>query len=106
MIEEKIKVSKYKPLGGSSYIKFPKELDYSRKSLINIQNSDDNKRLKWFLIRYLNSADHDPARIRKTYSSFAGKLDLKDMKFAVRTRDIQRIEKQCIIINIFAYENK
>ena len=44
--------------------------------------------------------------LEKTYSSFAGKLDLKDMKFAVRTRDIQKIEKKCIIINIFAYENK
>ena len=41
--ERSIKISKYKPLSGSSYNKLSKELNHSRKSLINIQNSDDNE---------------------------------------------------------------
>ena len=33
-------MSKYNPLADSSHIKLPKELDHSRKGLINIQNTD------------------------------------------------------------------
>ena len=37
---QNINISNYKPLSSSSYIKFPKELNCSRKGLINIQNTD------------------------------------------------------------------
>ena len=37
VVKKIINVPKYKPLSGSSYIKFPKELNNSRKGLINIQ---------------------------------------------------------------------
>ena len=40
VIDHTISGSKY-PLARSSYIKLPKELDYPRKGLINIQNIDD-----------------------------------------------------------------
>ena len=53
----------YNPLAGSSYIKLPKELDHPRKELINIQNADDNECFTCCLVRYLNPADHNPARI-------------------------------------------
>ena len=46
--EHNISFSKYNPLVGSSYIKLPKELDHSRKGLINIQNIDDNECFKAF----------------------------------------------------------
>ena len=36
VIEKNINVSKYKSLGGRSYIKLPKELTHSRNGLINI----------------------------------------------------------------------
>ena len=52
--ERSIKISKYKPLSGSSYNKLSKELNHSRKSFINIQNTDDNEYLKWCLARYLH----------------------------------------------------
>ena len=42
VIEHNINISIYNPLTGSSYIKLPKELDYARKGLINIQNIHDN----------------------------------------------------------------
>ena len=38
--EQNINISNYKPLSSTSYIKLPKELNCSRKGLINIQNTD------------------------------------------------------------------
>ena len=57
-------------MAGSSYIKLPKELDHSRKTLINIGNIYDNEHFKWFLTRYLSPADHDKARITKADKDF------------------------------------
>ena len=34
VIDHTVNISKYNPLAGSSYIKLPKELDYSRKRLM------------------------------------------------------------------------
>ena len=62
--------------------------------MINIQNIDDNECFKWCLVRYLNPADHQPARITKADKDFAKKLDFKDEKFPVKVRDNQKIEKR------------
>ena len=59
-----IYVSKHNPLAGSSYIKLPKELNHSKKGLINIQNFDDNECFKWCLVKYRNPTDNHPLRIR------------------------------------------
>ena len=45
VIDHTISISKYNPLGRSSYIKLPTELDHLRKGLINTQNIDDNNAL-------------------------------------------------------------
>ena len=86
VIDHTISISKYNPLAGSSYIKLPQELGHPRKGLINIQNiHDNNKYFKWYLVRFLNSADHNPRRITKADKDFAKKtLDFKDIKFAVK----------------------
>ena len=72
-IDYTISISKYNPLAGSSYIKLPKELDHPRNGLINIQNTNDNECFKWCLVRYLNPANHHPARITKVDKDFAKK---------------------------------
>ena len=84
VIDHNISISKYNPLTGSSSIKLPKELDHPRKGLINIQNLDDNKCFKWYLVRYLNPADRNPPRIAKADKHFAKKLVFKDIKFPVK----------------------
>ena len=105
-IQPNINISKYNPLAGSSYIKFPKELAHSRKGLINTQKIDDNGYFKWCLVRYLNPVDHHLARIRKADKVFAKKLNFKDIKFPVKKRDIHKIEKKnSISISVFGYEN-
>ena len=70
IIDHAISLSKYNPLAGSRYIELPKELDYPRKELINIQNNDDNECFKWYLVRYLNPTDHHPARTTEADKDF------------------------------------
>ena len=94
-------------MAGRSYIKLPKELDHPIKGLINIQNIDDMVCFKWRLVRYLNSADHHPARIPKDNKDFAKTLDFKDINFPVKIRDIHKNKsKNSIGISVFGYENK
>ena len=69
--------------------------------MINIEYSDDNECLKWCLVRYLNPADHHPASIRKNDKDFARKHDFKDIKFPVKIRDIQKVEKKIASASVF-----
>ena len=86
--------------------KLPKESDHPRKLLINIQNVDDNECFKWCIVRYLYAADCNPARISKADKE-TKKLDFKDIKFLVKTRDIPKIEKKNSIgISVFDYKKK
>ena len=63
---------------------------------------DDSECFKWCLVRYLNLADHHPARITKADKDFAKTLDFKDINFPVRIRDIRKIKKKNSIgIGIF-----
>ena len=45
--EQNISILEYKPLSGSSHTKLSKQLNHSRKDLINIQNTVNNKCLRW-----------------------------------------------------------
>ena len=60
--------------------------------MINIQNIDDNDCFKWSLVRYLNPADHNPARITKAVKDFAKMLDFNDIKFPVTVIDMYKID--------------
>ena len=48
---------------------------------------------KWCLVRYLNPANHHPAKFTNNGKGFAKRIDFKDIKFPVKTRDINKIEK-------------
>ena len=89
-INHTISISKYNPLAGSSYTKFPKELDHPRKGSINIQNIADNGCFKGSIVRYLNPKNHHPARITKADKDFSIKLDFKDIEFPVKIRDMKK----------------
>ena len=67
----------------------------------------DNECFKWCLVRYLNPADHHPARITKSDKYFTKRIDFNDIKFQVKIRDIRKIEKSSSIgISVFNNENK
>ena len=77
--------------------------------MINIQNIDNNECFKWCLVRYLHSADCNPPIITKADKDFTEKLDCKDVKFPLKTRDINKTEekkKNSIGIGAFGYKNK
>ena len=65
--------------------------------MLNIQNFDDTERFKWCLIRYLNPVNHHPAKIRKVDKLFADELDLEDIKFPVKVKDVHKIEKRILL---------
>ena len=64
------------------------------------------------MAKYLNPADHNPARISRidkniAIKDFARKLDFKNIRFCLKIRDIHKTEKKnCINISAFGYENK
>ena len=103
-IEHNISTSKYNPLAGSSYNKLPKELDHPRKGLITIQNIDANECVKWGIVRYLNPANHHPARIAKADKVFAKKRDFKYTKFSVKIKNILKIKKKKNSISISVFD--
>ena len=75
--------------------------------MISIQNINDNECFKWCLVRYLHRADHITRGIREVDKLYVEKLDFEDIKFIVKVRDIQKIErKNSISINDFGYDHK
>ena len=72
----------------------------------DIQNTDDKECFKWCLVKQLHPVDHNPKRVTKADKDFAKKLDFKDIKFPVKVRDIQNVEKRNSIgFSVFGYEN-
>ena len=76
-------------------------LNYLRKELIKIQNTEDNECFKWCLGRYLNPVDHNPRRITKADRDFAMILDFKDIKLPVKIKDIQKSKKRITLELVF-----
>ena len=57
--------------------------------------------VKWCIVRYLNPPNHHSARIAKADKDFSKRLDFKDIKFPVKTRDIHKIEKRIPLALVF-----
>ena len=49
---------------------------------------------KWFLVEYLHSSDHNPARNREIDKMVKTKLAFKVTKFPIKIVDIQKIERK------------
>ena len=57
-------ISTYRPLSGSSYVKFPTELRSSKNGIINIKNKD-HKCFLWCHVRPINPVKIHPERFTK-----------------------------------------
>ena len=79
---------KYEPLGGCSYITLPKFLA-AKKAIINLKNEDDEC-FKWAITRALNPAENHPERIDREFRETSKVLNLKGLKFPVKSSDINR----------------
>jgi hypothetical protein len=63
ILKMELRINKYNPLRGSSYIPLPKVLA-NKKAIINVQN-EDNKRFLWSILSALHSADKYSYRVSK-----------------------------------------
>ena len=73
-----------------------KELNHLRKYFIIIQNTDNKKCLIWCLARSLYPMDKNLVRdwhIENIDINMAIKVDFKEIKFPVKTRDKMEIKK-------------
>ena len=66
--------------------------------MVNIQNIDNNECFKCWLVRYLHPADHHLAKIKKSDRLFGDELNIEDIKFSVKIRDIQKTEKNILTL--------
>ena len=76
-----------------------------QKGLINIINNDQNCFL-WCHVKHINPVKIHPERITQTDKELANDLDYDGIKFTVDKKDLSKIEKKNICINVYCYENK
>ena len=76
--------------------------------MINIQNIDNNECCNSSIVRYVNPENHHSSRITNAdKKDLVKKLDSKGIKFLMKIRDIQKIEKKnSVRISVFDDENK
>ena len=84
-------MANYDQLAGSTYIQLPPELNNPKKGLINIKNKDDEC-FKRCHIRFLNSQDKHPERIKKQDKETAKTLDYRGINFPMKARDYEIVE--------------
>ena len=63
--------------------------------MINIQNIDDNKIIKWFLIKCLHPGDHNPAS--NPAKDPEAEINFNVIKFQ-QIRDVDKIEEKRIVL--------
>ena len=107
MINHKyIKISTYRLLSGSSFVKLPDELRSSKKGLINIKNNDQ-KCFLWCDVRHINPVKIHPERITQNNKKLVNDLDYNGVEFPVNKEEFSKIEtKNNICINVFCYEKR
>lgn len=100
-----LRITKYEPLAGSSYIDLPKELK-NKKAIINVKNNDQEC-FKWAVLSALHPAEDHPDRMSK-YIGYESELNFKGIEFPVDVKKIPKFEKQNnLSINLVGYvDNK
>ena len=98
-----LKITKYKPIQGSSYIPTPTKL-IKKNCIVNPQNKD-NKCFMWSILAGIYPAQKNPQRISK-YTAYVNELDFTGIGFPVKLADVKKFEKQNeISVNVFGYED-
>ena len=77
-----IKISTYRPLSSSSYVKFPAELRSSEKGPIKIKNNDEQCFLGCH-IRHINPVQINPERITQNDKTLVNDLNYDKIEFPV-----------------------
>ena len=84
-----LKICRYTPMQGSSYIKLPKKIE-NTKSVINIQNEDD-KCFLYSILAALHPAKDHVQRI-SNYEPYIDELKTDGIKFPMKIQQIPKFE--------------
>ena len=100
-----MKISKYKPFKGASYIELPEYIK-NKQACINVKN-DDNQCFKWAILSAVFPVTKNPQRVSK-YNESENKVNFKDIEFPTPVDQSKIFEKNNpdISINIIEYTNK
>ena len=97
-----LKVCKYKPYEGSSYIKSP-EWVYRSKSVLNLKNMDK----KCFLWHVIASLFPQPFNQISYYEKHLDKLNVTGIRWPMEVAQIEKFERQNnVSINVYSCEDK
>ncbi|XP_052124667.1 uncharacterized protein LOC127749656, partial [Frankliniella occidentalis] len=103
-----VRVGRYCPLRGSSYLPLPKWLQHPAKGLINIQNYDDDKCFMYCVMAGIQLPVNKPERVSH-YKNWTGvSLNFSGIKFPVELNQISKFEKQNknIAVTVFGLEGE
>ena len=95
----------YKPLGGGSYIKLPKEIA-TKKAVVNMKNTKDDQCFLWCVLRALNPVERDKERIDSKLKSKIDTVNMGDIHYPVPLKDVSKFEKlnPDIAISVYTYD--
>ena len=95
----------YKPLGGGSYIKLPKEIAL-KKAVVNMKNTKDDQCFLWCVLRALNPVENNKDRIDVTLKSKIDTVNMGDIRYPVSLKDVSKFEKlnPDIAVSVYAYD--
>ena len=89
----------YRPLSGSSYVKFLVELKSLKEWLINIKNNDQ-KCFLWCHVRHINPVKIHPETITGKDEELVSDLSYDGVRFPVRNKYFSKIETKTIFVLI------
>lgn len=88
-----IKITQFKLIGVSSYIKLPKWI-FDKHAIINVKNKEDHECLKWSVVSAFCPVVKDPQRLNKRMREKAKLFDWTGINFPATDKDIDRFERQ------------
>ena len=99
-----LRINKYNPLRGSSYIDLPREIKV-KKAVVNVKNRDD-KCFVWSILSALHPVDsRDHAYRTSKYQPYESELNMKGIMFPVALSDITKFEQlNAISVNVYGYQ--
>lgn len=98
-----LKIVKYDPLRGSSYIELPKKIS-GKRGVINIQNTSDHKCFLYSVLAALHPTKDHPNRV-KNYIPYENEINMKGISYPVKIQEITKFENlNNISVNVLGFE--
>ena len=95
----------FKPLGGGSYIKLPKEIAV-KKAVVNMKNTEDDQCFLWCVLRALNPVKSNKDRIDVTLKSKIDTVNMRGIHYPVSLKDVSKFKKlnPDIAVSVYTYD--